>query len=260
MALARSLTVAFLAAMLAAPIVVTVAAPRVALATHISDPACPNHDQLAYAEHIPHVNADGASSQWRATTLVAPGYAGGGFSAQVLWVGTDGYFASDVWVETGVTKGFGGQNVFKFYSAHGDVRPNPDIYVEVTYGPTPVVGSTNIYRAYSISPTPGGTPRYQTRVTAGGTNYLRDWLGHVADTRHYASGFEVRYGGQQCSHRVDATYFYNNTFRRASDGININPNNGVLTDASTQGTIGWCVNPTTHRAWVHSQTSGDVCP
>ncbi|HET8785321.1 MAG TPA: hypothetical protein VFM38_06780, partial [Candidatus Limnocylindrales bacterium] len=114
MAFARSLTVASIVAILTGPIIVAVAAPRVALATHISDPLCPAHDQLAYAEHIPQVNADGASSQWKATTLVAPGYAGGGFSAQVLWVGTDGYLASDVWVETGLTKGFGGQNVLRF--------------------------------------------------------------------------------------------------------------------------------------------------
>ena len=76
--------------------VVTVASPRVTLATHIPDPACPDHDQLAAAEHIPHVLADGASSQWRATTLVANGVADLGFTAQVLWVGTDGYFVSDV--------------------------------------------------------------------------------------------------------------------------------------------------------------------
>ena len=256
MAKARSTRVAFTGAIMAGIIALAAGAPTIATAAHVADPLCPGHKQIVWTDHTPQATADGASMTWRATTLTTHGWSLGGFTAQVLWVGTDNQDSADAWVETGITEGFDGLNVFTFYSAHGTLSGG---YNEVRYSgaPTPVVGTAYIFRGYSV-PTPG-TPVYRTEVRAGGTSYYVTWSGHATNTVNYSGGYEAD-GPYPCDSRVDATYMYNNTFRRKSDGVNVTINNGSRTDLSTQGTIGWCAQPTTFRHWMHSQASTSVCP
>jgi hypothetical protein len=106
---------------------------------------CPFSKQLAYQDASPQQAATGARLKWKARRLFAQDWAVRGFAAEVLWVGTDNKQADDAWVEVGVSHGFGGADVFRFYTAHMTDAGN---YEERTYatifpqiGTRPMAGS-----------------------------------------------------------------------------------------------------------------------
>jgi hypothetical protein len=191
-----------------------------------------------------------------ARRLWTPDWFLNGFASQVMWVATDGFTDYTKWVEAGITHGYKGQNIVRFYTAHGD--ENEGIYEEALLTSTqPVIGTAYGFEIFSASTGGSGTYRATVNNLFGSWN----WNGHLPNTVSYSGGFESRTPNQGgCSGEVDATYVYRNRYHRKSDAIYYDITNGTLTDLSDQGTIEWCASSVTFKYWIHSQISGDVCP
>ena len=208
-----------------------------------------------WTDHTPQAAAIGATMAWRYQTLHSPDWASGGFAAQVMWTGTDGQQSDITWVEAGITHGYNRQNIIRFYTAHGDRRVDPPIYAEATLtSAAPSIGTGYGFEIWAVSQTGTGTYRATVNNTLGSYN----WGGHLPNTVNYSGGYEAR-GIAACDAQVNATYNYRNRYRAKSDGIYRDINNGARTDASEQGTIGWCSSPITFRYWMHSSISSEVC-
>lgn len=226
-------------------------------ADHI--PAADCFDQLAWTDHVPQAPANGATMAWRYQTLFSDKWSDGGFAAEVMWVGTDGALSDDLWVEAGITHGWQGQNIRRFYSARNNVANGYDeALLSVTA--TPSVGTGYGFEVWAVSTSGSGTYRAIVNNTLGSQN----WDGHLPNTVQYSGGFESRgfrpdFGFDGCRGQVNATAIYRNRYRAKSDGIYRDVNNGTRTDASDQGTNSWCTQPIYSRYWMHSTISGNVC-
>lgn len=207
--------------------------------------------QLTYSDHTPQAGSNGARMTWLARITNAPDYASGGFASQVLWVGTNGDQADDSWVEVGVTHGFAGANVWTFYSARAINSASYDEYRYTTM--TPAVGVA--YRFIGRSGTNGYWGEIQ-RVSTGAT-ISKFWSGNATPTVNYSGGLEATCN----TGRVDRTYVSVNQFRRSSDGVYVNIDNGTLTDLTTDPDAGtaWCAQPTRFRYWLNSSIDPTLC-
>jgi hypothetical protein len=215
---------------------------------HVALAACTK--QLAYQDAVPQATADGASETWKVRTLAATDTAGGGFAAEVLWVGTNGQQADTQWVEVGATDGWEGQNVTVFYSAHGIGQ----VFDEQMYTvPTPVVGTQYTFKVESYSSLPNS---YIAWVEWGGTHHAGIyWTGHAPNTVDFSGGLE-----STCdTSRIDRTYVSSTMFRNKATQAYVSINNGTLVDQSSAGGIAWCTQPTKFRYYLHSAIDQTVC-
>jgi hypothetical protein len=213
--------------------------------------ACPFDHASKFANHIPQQQANGARMNWKARTLVStdwniPPF---GFAAQVLWAGTDNRQANDAWVEVGVTHGFGGQSVYRFYSAR---QTDSGVYNEAIFVTKfPQVGSIYTFSVYSSA---GGIYNATVTDTSGGSA-TRSWTGHQPFTVNYSGGSEVTCA----TNRVDRTFVSLNQFRRAADLVWVNINNGSLGGVDPNGFVAWCVQPRTFRYGHRSVIDPSIC-
>jgi hypothetical protein len=192
------------------------------------------------------VDANGAKMAWTARALTATDWAGGGFAAQVLWVGTNNSSASTRWVEAGITQGWQGSNILTHYTAHGDTIAG--IYSEHRWTtPTVTLGSTYTFAGFYNT-----TNTYRTTVNAPGGNSW-DWSGHTSGTGEWAGGSESTCGPPS---KVSKTYVSLNQYRRTSDHVYVNAAAGSLFDYSPNGGSAWCTSPRTFRYWMNDASSG----
>jgi hypothetical protein len=194
----------------------------------------------ATASFTPAYASDGAKMTWKARALVATDTGSRGFSAEVMWVGTDNAIASDVWVETGVTQGWQGQNIYTEYTAHGDFRHSPPIYAEHKW-PDATIGT-----AYTFAGFHNTTTTY--RVTVNPTGSVWDWNGHNGPTSHFAGGSESTCGS---TGKVTKTFVSASYARRTSDHAYLIANSAGLVDLSPNGGVAWCHTGFDFRYWLN---------
>jgi hypothetical protein len=193
------------------------------------------------------VNADGAKMAWKARALTATDTGAGGFTAQVMWVGTNNTEETLRWVEAGITKGWQGQNIYTAYTAHGDLIKSPPVYAEHRWSsPTITLGNTYTFAGFYNT-----TNTYRTTVNAPSNSW--DWSGHTSGTSSWSGGSESTCGSTGV---VTNTYVSVNQYRRASDHVYVNTSAGSLFDLSPNGGSAWCVAPRTFRYWLNNSTSG----
>jgi hypothetical protein len=191
--------------------------------------------------------------RWRIRTLASTDWSLGGFAAEVMWTGTDNRVpnSSGAWVEVGVTHGFGGQSLFRYYTAR-QTTAGPGSYLEAAFTTKfPSVGNQVTFSVYSSA---GGI--YNASVTDTAETATRSWTGHQPFTIEYSGGLEVT-----CTNtaRVDRTFVDVNQFRRASDLVWVDINSGSLVDQDANGGIAWCTQPRTFRYYHRSATDPSQC-
>ena len=184
-------------------------------------------------------------------TLDAPDWAQNGHTNTTVWMGTDN--DPGAWVEVGVTDGFHGANVYKFYSAHQywDAAIQMYVYDDVTIGKTPVLGRDTTFTVRQTATS--------FRGEAGdidGTSGV-GWSHHALPVADYDIG--VEYTCRENA-RADKHFVMMNQYRRDSDGSWVSPTLGTLLPSGNAGTnIVWCTQPRTSRFWVHSVTPTGSC-
>lgn len=200
----------------------------------------------------PPATADGATMAWYARDLWAYDYASGGFSAQVMWVGTDNQSASDTWVEAGLTSGWQGTANYYFYTANGVY---PSYYAETAFkvGPQPVLGTGYGFKIYDKK---DGT-NYRLEIADTAMIHSYNWPNHHPNTVEVAGGSEITYS---CPYSyVDRTYVYRNRYRLKSNGTYYDTTSGSLLSTDTPLDIAWCSSPVTFRYWFRSNIPTSSC-
>lgn len=193
-----------------------------------------------YDDYAPPSTSDGATMAWRAQTLYAADWPWGGFTSQVLWVGTDNAPANRTWVETGITFGWEGSSDFVFYTAHGIDFPNS--YSETAFfsGQRPAVGTAYGFKVFDHK---DGSYRVEINDSASILHsYL--WSGHHPNTVDVSGGSEITFSCEPT--QLNSTYVYRNRYRLKSNGIYYDTTRGSLVHV-TVNYIYWCTQPVTFR-------------
>jgi hypothetical protein len=197
-------------------------------------------NEKAWVNNTPAYRSDGAKMTWKARDLTATDAGSGGFAAEVIWIGTDGAQASDVWVEMGVTQGWQGQNIYTQYTAHGDIRPSPDIYAEHKW-PTATLGTAYTFAGFHNTST-------TYRVTSNPGTVVWDWNGHTGPTVDYDGGLETTCGPPSKVAKVFVSASY---ARRTSDHAYLIGTGAGIADNSANGGIAWCHTGFDFRYWMN---------
>jgi len=197
-------------------------------------------------------NSDGGRMTWRVRTLSATDWAAGGFAAQVLWAGTNNVDELARWVEVGVTHGWQGQNLFTYYSAHGNLATGEYGEARIT-AVTPVVGNTDNFLVNLQS------TYYGLAYVGSVDGHGLIWTTHWGYSKDYQGGLEATCN----SSRVDRVYVQSSQ-RHRSAGVWISPSSGTLngfTQPAGQpvtGTVAWCGLPKFRYA-MNSAIDPNVC-
>ncbi len=190
--------------------------------------------------------SDGGKMAWRARSMSATDTGSGGFSAQVLWVGTNNSSDTLRWVEAGITQGWQGANILTAYTAHGDYSVTPHIYAEHRWT-SPSITPGDLYTFAGFYNT---TNTYRTTINTNANSW--DWSGHTSGTNSWSGGSESTCGPTGV---VSNTYVSVNQYRRSTDHVYVNAAVGSLfTDVD--GGSAWCSSPVTFRYWLNNGTTG----
>lgn len=207
-------------------------------------------EAVEWTDHVPQQTADGARMWWRYRRLEADDWNAWyeGFASQVLWVGTNGQQADDVFVEVGITHGYKGQNIRTAYSAH---RSSSGTYVEARFN-----FSLILDKNYRFTVEPSSLPdRYNAKIWDGSSTYTLGWNGHTAPVVNYSGGPEATCHTSQ----INRTYVSVNNYRRLSDGSFLQINNGTLVTFPLGASLFWCDQPVTFRYYLNPSNSPNDC-
>jgi hypothetical protein len=208
----------------------------------------------------PHFVADGGRGEWVLRDMYARdwnrdpwGHGTEGFTAQGLWVGTNGQSSkhSNYFVEVGVTQGYDGKNVYTYYTAAID--GGGGFAEERITDITPTKGTLHRFSVFRRDPALG--PGYWAAID--GIGYFL-WEDNSGSSNDWSMGYEITCGEAA---RINRTNVSLNQFRRMSDGVWHDATSAeVESDAgSIGGGFAWCSYPTNFRYYIRSELDPTVC-